>query len=176
MSDDAESDNTNSDACPICFDEHAPDFIVLECNHTICGECYDSWHVSNKKWHCSICRQPFPESRIIPLETEERVVNTSSQSQNRRQIIESRRAEPGVNLYPFLRIILYFITAISLHHLVTKSNRKNHPVIYYISMYSSIMLYVVGIPIELYLITCADQQPPLSNSANVQQNIDVDVV
>lgn len=49
------------ESCPICFTENDIeaniDFVKLECNHSICDECYQKWHIQLSNSDCVICRK-----------------------------------------------------------------------------------------------------------------------
>ena len=49
------------ESCPICFTENDIeaniDFVKLECDHSICDECYQKWHIQLSNSDCVICRK-----------------------------------------------------------------------------------------------------------------------
>ena len=49
------------ESCPICFTENDIeaniDFVKLECEHSICDECYQKWHIQLSNSDCVICRK-----------------------------------------------------------------------------------------------------------------------
>lgn len=49
------------ESCPICFTENDIeaniDFVKLECDHSICDECYQKWHIQLSNSNCVICRK-----------------------------------------------------------------------------------------------------------------------
>lgn len=49
------------ETCPICFTENDIDgnihFVKLECEHSICNECYQTWHIRLCHTDCVICRK-----------------------------------------------------------------------------------------------------------------------
>jgi len=60
------------ESCPICFTENDIeaniDFVKLECNHSICDECYQKWHIQLSNSDCVICRKTVVN--ILPPPTE----------------------------------------------------------------------------------------------------------
>ena len=48
---------TAKEPCPICFNSDLSGFVALDCEHTLCKDCFDEWHVKNKKNRCSLCRR-----------------------------------------------------------------------------------------------------------------------
>ncbi len=49
------------ESCPVCFTENDIesniDFVKLECDHSICDECYQKWHIQLSNSECVICRK-----------------------------------------------------------------------------------------------------------------------
>tara|TARA_Y100000996_G_C21990794_1_gene424509 strand:- start:1 stop:456 length:456 start_codon:yes stop_codon:yes gene_type:complete len=60
------------ESCPICFTENDIeaniDFVKLECDHSICDECYQKWHIQLSNSDCVICRKTVVNIPPTPTE------------------------------------------------------------------------------------------------------------
>ena len=62
--------------CPICLEENIQNFIKLNCNHIICKDCFQIWHINNNKDICSICRTPIISLKKPPINYYDKILNT----------------------------------------------------------------------------------------------------
>lgn len=43
--------------CDVCFNEQITNYIITECNHSICISCFASIFYNSKKYSCVVCRK-----------------------------------------------------------------------------------------------------------------------
>ena len=76
---------TATEPCPICFTNDLTGFVALDCDHTLCKDCFEEWHVKHKKNRCSLCRREIESIEIETGGTNDEDENTVDDNENRIQ-------------------------------------------------------------------------------------------
>lgn len=151
------------ESCPICFTENDIeaniDFVKLECEHSICDECYQKWHIQLSNSDCVICRKTVVNIPHPPTEPD----NT----------IQELYSNLGIMSVVLMISVASFLT---LLFTVQDTFWKVFFIMFSCTIIPLLLVCIDNIILSIIRIQRSNLRNRLQNSQNIQPNIELNNV
>ena len=151
------------ESCPICFTENDIeaniDFVKLECEHSICDECYQKWHIQLSNSDCVICRKTVVNIPHPPTEPD----NT----------IQELYSNLGIMTVVLMISVASFLT---LLFTVQDTFWKVFFIMFSCTIIPLLLVCIDNIILSIIRIQRSNLRNRLQNSQNIQPNIELNNV